>query len=107
MEVDFNDFLDENFDEIIDAIDNKGKILKELFAKYKNNPGLTDQIIKIIREARDESHSVELIRENLSVSKRAALHIMNMPLSDITLLSADTLKNMLDYYNKQIEKLKG
>ena len=105
VEEDFNNVLDNNLDEIIDAIANKGKVLKELIALYEKDPELSDKIIYTIRKSRTTDDAYDNLRKKLSMSKRVARYILNLSLGDFS-FSVQEIKEQLACYKQKIEKLK-
>lgn len=104
-EVDFYQVLEDNFDKIMDAIANRGIVLKELFELYKKNPKIYDELIQTVRHSRDTEDAVKKLRENLSMSKQTARYLMNMSLRDITSLSVDSLEDMLNNYKMWLKAI--
>ena len=104
-EVDFYQVLEDNFDKIMDAIANRGIVLKELFELYKKNPKIYDELIQTVRHSRDTEDAVKSLRENLSMSKQTAQYLMNMSLRDITSLSVDSLEDMLNNYKMWLKAI--
>lgn len=104
-EVDFYQVLEDNFDKIMDAIANRGIVLKELFELYKKNPKIYDELIQTVRHSRDTEDAVKTLRENLSMSKQTARYLMNMSLRDITSLSVDSLEDMLNNYKMWLKAI--
>lgn len=104
-EVDFYQVLEDNFDKIMDAIANRGIVLKELFELYKKNPKIYDELIQTVRHSRDTEDAVKTLRENLSMSKKTARYLLNMSLRDITSLSVDSLEDMLNNYKMWLKAI--
>lgn len=104
-EVDFYQVLEDNFDKIMDAIANRGIVLKELFELYKKNPKIYDELIQTVRHSRDPEDAVKKLRENLSMSKKTARYLLNMSLRDITSLSVDSLEDILNNYKMWLKAI--
>lgn len=96
MEVNLYQFLEENFDEINAVFYNRRQALKELYGLYKENPEVTDELIRTMRHSRDTEEVVKKLGENLSMSKKTARYLMSMSFRDMTSLSVASLECMLD-----------
>lgn len=103
----FNEVLDNNFDEIIEAIADKGKVLKELLALYEKDPKITDKIFQTIRQSLTPDDASDNLRIDHSMSKRLARYIIDLPLSTLTALSVQEIREQLAYYSQKIEGIKS
>lgn len=98
INIDFNQILDENFAEVCKAIELRGFFIKEMFKLLNEKPNVVEGIIRVLSNADSGKEAEKELCVKFDISEITAHHILNMPLSKLTGISADSLKCELDYY---------
>ena len=105
LELDFNQVLNENFEEICKAIAVRGKALKELVSIFENNNELIETVLRVVRKSLCEEEACKNLSKELHVSYTTAQFLVDMPMEDLTSLSLDSLKRMYEKYIQNVSKL--
>ena len=103
LELDFNQVLNENFEEICKAISVRGKALKELVSIFENNNELIETILQAVKKFSGENEASNNLCKELHVSYTTAQYLIDMSLEDLTSLSLEKLKNEYEEYRKAID----
>jgi len=106
LEIDFDQLLNDNFEEICKAIALRGKALRELVAIFDNNNEIAESVFQTLKSNRGIDKIILALCENLNISKYTAQYLINnVPMAGTSPMSWEILKEQLDNYNKQIESL--
>lgn len=106
LEIDFDQLLNDNFEEICKAIALRGKALRELVAIFDNNNEIAESVFQTLKSNRGIDKIILALCENLNISNYTAQYLINnVPMAGTSPMSWEILKEQLDNYNKQIESL--
>lgn len=98
LNVDFNQILNDNFAMVCIAIANKGVFLKEMCALFNEKPNPVEEIIPLLRNADNRIDAEKCLCERFGISEVTAHHILNMPLSELSGLTEESLKTEFESY---------
>lgn len=102
---DFYQILDENFKEICKAITNKVKSLKELKALIDADNQVLNSIVQLISKSINPEAAALNLQEELGLSKVAARYLLNLSLSSLVSLNAESIEQELEEYGTQMEAI--
>ena len=106
FEIDFDQLLNENFEEICKAIALRGKALRELVAIFEDNNEIAESVFQTMKSNYGIDKIIIALCENLNISNYTAQYLINnIPMAGTSPKSWEILKEQLDNYNKQIESL--
>lgn len=98
LELSFNQILDENFAEVCKAIELRGFFIKEMFKLLNEKPNVVEGMVRILTNSHSSKEAEKYLCKDFGISEITANYILNMPLSKLTGISADSLKCELDYF---------
>jgi DNA gyrase/topoisomerase IV subunit A len=105
LEIDFNQLLNDNFEEVCKAIAIRGKVLREIVTVFEANNEIIESVFQILKSSRGEEEATLNLCKALNVSTDAAQYLLNMPIEEMSSLGWEVLKEKLNNYTKLIESL--
>ena len=102
LDIDFNQILDDNFEEICKAIAVRGKVLKELVTIAESNNKPIETVVQIIRSSSSEEEAVSSLNKELDVSIATAKYLADIRLDELSSLNLETLKDKYEEYRNTI-----
>ena len=105
IKIDFFQLLDENFNQVFNAIANNVRILKELKCNIVEGRLQINDLDQIIRSSTNPDEAVKRVNEELGLSRKAAKYLMNMSLSKTVSLSSEGLEEELSKYRKKMDEI--
>ena len=105
IKIDFFKLLDENFNQVFNAIANNVRILKELKCNIVEGRLQINDLVQIIRSSINPDEAVKRVNEELGLSRKAAKYLMNMSLSKTVSLSSEGLEEELSKYRKKMDEI--
>ena len=105
IKIDFFKLLDENFNQVFNAIANNVRILKELKCNIVEGRLQINDLDQIIRSSTNPDEAVKRVNEELGLSRKAAKYLMNMSLSKTVSLSSEGLEEELSKYRKRMDEI--
>ena len=105
IKIDFFKLLDENFNQVFNAIANNVRILKELKCNIDEGRLQINDLVQIIRSSINPDEAVKRVNEELGLSRKAAKYLMNMSLSKTVSLSSEGLEEELSKYRKKMDEI--
>ena len=105
IKIDFFQLLDENFNQVFNAIANNVWILKELKCNIVEGRLQINDLVQIIRSSINPDEAVKRVNEELGLSRKAAKYLMNMSLSKTVSLSSEGLEEELSKYRKKMDEI--
>ena len=105
IKIDFFKLLDENFNQVFNAIANNVRILKELKCNIVEGRLQINDLDQIIRSSTNPDEAVKRVNEELGLSRKAAKYLMNMSLSKTVSLSSEGLEEELSKYRKKMDEI--
>ena len=105
LDIDFNQILDDNFEEICKAIAVRGQVLKELVTIAESNNKLIETVVQIIRSSSSEEEAVSSLSKELDVSIATAKYLADIRLDELSSLNMKDIRQKYEKYKKTIESL--
>ena len=105
IKIDFFQLLDENFNQVFNAIANNVRILKELKCYIDEGRLQINDLVRIIRSSKCPGEAVRRLSEEKGMSMKAAKYLMNMSLSKMVSLSSEGLEEELSKYRKKMDEI--
>lgn len=105
IKIDFFQLLDENFNQVFNAITNNVRILKELKCYIDEGRLQVNDLVQRIRSSVSTEEAVRRINKEMGLSKMAARYLINMSLSKMCSLSSEGLEQELSKYRKQLDTI--
>ena len=102
LDIDFNQILDDNFEEICKAIAVRGKILSELITVFETNNELIEIIFQTLKYSCGEENAIVNLCKDLNVSNDTAQYLTNIRLDELSSLNLETLKDKYEEYRNTI-----
>jgi len=105
LDIDFNQLLDDNFEEICKAIAIRGQVLKELVTIAESNNKLIEVVLQIIKSSSSEEEAVDSLSKELDVSIATAKYLTDIRLDELVSLDLETMKDKYEEYRNAINCL--
>ena len=105
IKIDFFQLLDENFNQVFNAIANNVRILKELKCYIDEGRLQINDIVQITRTSFSPDEVARRVNEELGLSRETAKYLMNMSLGKMASLSSEGLEQELEEYWKQMDAI--
>ena len=105
IKIDFFQLLDENFNQVFNAIANNVRLLKELKFYIDEGRLQINDLVQILRSSKCPGEAVRRLNEEKCLSMKAARYLMNMSLSKTVSLSSEGLEEELSKYRKKLDEI--
>ena len=102
LDIDFNQLLDDNFEEICKAIAARVKAFKELITVFETNNELIETILQILKSSCGEEDAIMNLCKALNISNTTAQYITNIRIDELSSLNLETLKGKYEDFKKII-----
>lgn len=102
LDIDFNQLLDDNFEEICKAIAVRGKVFKELINVFETNNELIETILQILKSSCGVEDAIMNLCKALNISNTTAQYLTNIRIDELSSLNLETLKDKYEKFKNTI-----